>query len=218
LAPDPCPPDPPAGLDPLVETLPEATELYRIHAPRFGATQFNPWSSAESQPTRFAPFPGPRGRPVPTLYAAPAFAVALAESLFHDLPRDSTEVVVPASRVDELVVSRLQVRRELRLAMFRGTALRRMRVEWARLIGSPSDCYGQSRKWAEAAHRHAGAFDGLIWNSRQYDGAPCLVLFGDRINARALRVLEDRVPLSERRYLDAVLDECEKAGITLSPA
>lgn len=218
MAPDPCPPDPPAGLDPLVETLPEAAEFYRIHAPAFGAAQFNPWTNLKAQPTRFAPSPGPRGRPVPTLYAAPSFAVALAESLFHDLPRDSAEVVVPASRLGELTVSRLRVRRELRLAMYRGASLRRMRVEWSRLIGCPADCYSQTREWAEAAHQHAEVFDGLIWSSRQYDGAPALMLFGDRINARALRVLEDRVPLADARYREAVLEECEKAGITLSPA
>lgn len=107
MAPDPCPPDPPAGLDPLVETLPEAAELYRIHAPAFGAARFNPWTNLKAQPTRFAPSPGPRGRPVPTLYAAPSFSVALAESLFHDLPRDSAEVVVPASRLGKLCTGKL---------------------------------------------------------------------------------------------------------------
>lgn len=218
MAPDPCAPDPAAELDPLAEALPPFTELVRIHSPAFGAAQFNPWTRSKARPTRFAPFSGPTGRPVPTLYAAPSFAVALAESLFHDLPRDRPDIAIPASRLDQLVVSRLRLRREARLAALRGTSLRRLRVEWARLIGSPPDCYPQSQKWAQAVHGQGGDFDGLVWSSRQYDGEPCFMLFGDRIRARALRVVEDRVPLAAAPYREAVLEECEKAGITLAPA
>lgn len=219
MAPDPCPPEPAAAFDPLPAALPRGTVLFRIHSPRFGASAFNPWTGPAAKPTRFAPFSGAKGAPVPTLYAAASFAVALAETLFHDLPRDAADLVVAASRLDELALSRLETRRELRLASFRGASLRRLRIDWNRLVGSPLDCWDQTRKWARAAHRHAARFDGIEWSSRQYDGEPCLLLFGDRRAAtRALAPLDDAIPLADARLRELVLAECEAAGVTLVSA
>jgi hypothetical protein len=218
LAPDPCPQPPSPRFSPLPESLPKLTLLCRIHARRFSPTSFNPWKSGGARPTRFAPFPGPTGEPVPTLYAATSFRVALAESLFHDLPRELPDISVSQSKVHELSVSWIRPVHDLRLISFRGTSLRRLRVEWNRLIGSLPTCYPSTQLWARAAHQSAGDFHGIVWNSRQYDGAPCLMLFGDRFDSTALETIEDRIPLAGPRYEADVLRECEQANITVTPA
>jgi hypothetical protein len=217
LAPDPCPAPPPGAFDPLEERLPAGTQLVRIHAPAFAGEAFNPWTAPGLRPTRFAPFAGRSGDPVPTLYAALDFATALAESLFHDLPRFTAEVQVARSRLDELAVSRLEVRRELRLAALRGTGLRRLRVDWNRLIGSPPTCYPRTQAWARACHRHPRRFHGLLWHSRQRDGSPALLLFGDSpVAATALVSSEPSARLSNSPWRELVERECEAAGILLT--
>ena len=215
MAPDPCPRAPGAGFDPLPEALPGGTLLFRIHSPGFAVISFNTWTNPSAKPTRFAPFSGSSGTPVPTLYAAPTFAVALAESLFHDLPRDLHEITLPASRLDELAVSRIRTRRDLVLAAFHGSSLRRLRTDWQRLIGSLPTCYPRTQAWAEATHRHTRKFDGLLWYSRQKEDHSCVVLFQDRVAPGDLDAVEDRAPLAAPPYRDLVDQECEAANITL---
>lgn len=179
---------------------------------------FNPWRAGRASPTRFAPFDGPAGDPVPTLYAAPNFSVALAESLFHDLPRNLPDIYIARSKVDALAVSWIRPLGDLCLASFRGPALRRLRVEWSQLIGSLPTCYSRTQLWARAVHHLGENFQGLEWSSRQYDGEASFLLFGDRIDPAAIEVIEDRIPLGGPRYEAEVLRECEQADITLVSA
>jgi hypothetical protein len=217
LAPDPCPKEPPDPFDPLEETVSAGTELMRIHDQRFPGDGFNPWTHTSSRPTRFAPFAGPSDTPVPTLYAAFDFATAVAESLFHDLPREADELQVARSRLDSLVVSRLEVVTPLRVASLRSRSLLRLRVEWNRLLGSPPGCYARTQTWARAAHRDPRGFHGVLWHSRQMDGAPALMLFGDsRLEPGALVLAAPSAPLSESPYLEQVEAECEAANILLT--
>lgn len=217
MAPDPCPQEPPDPFDPLEEDVPAGTELVRIHDQSFPGDGFNPWTHTAARPTRFAPFAGPSGTPVPTLYAALDFATAVAESLFHDLPREADELQIARSRLDSLVVSRLAVVMPLRVASLRGTSLRRLRVEWSRLLGSPPGCYAKTQTWARAAHRDPRKFQGVLWHSRQRDGAPALMLFGDtRLAPGALALAAPSAPLSESPYLELVEAECEAANILLT--
>lgn len=227
LAPDPCPPPPPAKFEPPTAILPARTLLCRIHSPKHSPAGFNPWQAGGASPTRFAPFDGPDGDPVPTLYAAPNFSVALAESLFHDLPRNLPDIFIARSKVDALVVSWIRPLHDLRLASFRGPALRRLRVEWNQLIGSLPTCYSRTQLWARAAHRLGGDVQGIEWSSRQYDGEASFLLFGDRIDLEgleghegptAIEIVEDRIPLGGPRYETEVLRECEQADITLVSA
>ncbi len=157
------------------------TVLYRVFSNHRndGATEFNP---GYGSPTRFAFF----GTPIiPVLYAAQTEEAAVCESILHDVPPGSRSLLY-ASIADKVCAS-LAPNRDLRLASLMGDGLRKLDTEAKYVTGTMSSKYGQSVRWAEAAH--AAGFDGLAWMSNRRNTDRSYVLFGDKVTPRDLTAL-----------------------------
>lgn len=171
---------PGADFAPLAHTLHAGSHVYRMFGNRSGrgANVCNPGRGGRS---RFAFFGNPV---VPVLYAAESEQAAVCETLLHDIPQ-AGGVVGPDEYADK-VMNRMTVKRELNLASFMGPGLRALRVEARDLKDTPASRYGETVKWAEAAH--AAGFDGAVWMSRRCNSDRAYVFFGDRISEPDLEI------------------------------
>jgi RES domain len=182
----------------------------RAHASTYGATEFNP----SADPGRFRPVRG-RGRVVPTLYGSEGDAGAISETVFHAVPVAAPHKRVLLSRFDAYLLSVLATRRPLRLAQLHGHGFHRIHATRAALIESDPDRYGELAAWGQALHDCPAEPDGIVWRSRQYDDSYALILFGDRVSRRELRVVKPPLPLAFGAGLERVQELAERARITL---
>ena len=201
----------PATLDPLLQTWPPGERIVRCHDSRFGATEFNPGLGRG----RFHPFRAATGSMVPTLYGASSLNGALSETVFHGVPLRGSVRTILRPVLKPMLVSTVVAVRELTLAQLHGFGLRRLEVSRAELIESGAAHYGETVRWAHALHACDDRIDGLVWVSRQYDTAFSLVLFGDRVVRRDLKVAEPPLPLYTGPGFDGVQEAAEQAGITV---
>ncbi|WP_259123317.1 RES family NAD+ phosphorylase [Leucobacter aridicollis] len=146
------------------------SDLYRVHSGGRPPASFNPGFGAA---TRFAFFGSPH---VPILYAAASEQAAVAETLLHDGPLTGGQLL-PREH-EGRITSRLRTTRELRLAAFLGLGLRALGVRAEQVTATPASSYGETVKWAEAAH--AAGFDGVVHMSRQCNSDQAYAFFGDR--------------------------------------
>jgi hypothetical protein len=172
-----------------MKTLPAGSELVRVHHARF-------------EPTRFdAPRRLPFGRPViPTLYASPDTATAIAEALLHDVPGKGN---LPRAALRDRRLSRLRTPRELRL----------IALEDRTLLDAPASAYGATADAAEAMHDATPDADGIAWVSRRFPAHEALVLFGDRVGV--LELVDGPIALDHRPGLDLVEEVAMRAGVGL---
>jgi hypothetical protein len=178
---------------------------------RFGATEFNPGVGLG----RFHPFEEAHRQLVPVLYASSDFDGALSETFFHDVPIRGPGKWVEKFELESLVVSTLVCDRDLKLAQLFGHGLSRIGVSRQELIECGAEEYTATAAWARALHSCGANLDGLVWVSRQNDAAHALVLFGDRVPRRELRIASHPVALYVSPGFDAVQEAAEKAGILI---
>lgn len=176
-------PDPPkraADLDPLITSWPagSAGQLYRCYDTVWGVTSFNPGPRPQY---RFSFFGDP---PIPAWYGATTPNGAVAESIFHDLPR--TDGLVVAAMYRGRAVRPVTFRRPLRLVQLDSDGLRRLGLRPRDLTDTEPDTYRQTTAWAKAFHRKSKRLDGLTWMSRQRNTDRAVVLFGDRVDEDTL--------------------------------
>jgi hypothetical protein len=152
--------------------------MYRVHSVHREGDEFNPGSGS---PTRFAFFGDPV---VPVLYAADTEAAALSESLLHDVPFGGGELQPSAYRNRRM--SRVVSQRELKLAAFLGSGLRRLGVTASQLTATDATEYARTVLWAEAAWR--AGLDGIAYMSRLCNADRAYVLFGNRVRPGELTV------------------------------
>ena len=206
----PAPPDP-STLTPLADIWPAGKEILRCHSTTYGATEFN---SLIRTPGRFRPIRVGR-RAVGTLYGADQPAGALSETVFHDVPVESSVKRVRMTRFETVVLSTLAPNRDLRLISLHGGGFHRVRASRAQLIESEASDYPALAAWGQALHDAALKADGIRWRARQFDDAYALLLFGDRVRRRDLDVVAPSLPLVLGRGFELVEELAERAGITL---
>lgn len=153
--------------------------MYRVFTNTRKITEFNPGGPPATQ--RFSFFGDP---PVPVLYAASSDEAAICESLLHDIP--SRGGVLLPMRYRNKVMGLTRPLRDLRLARFMGTGLRRLGVSQRELTDTPMSHYPRTNRWARAAH-DAG-FDGIVWMSKKCNDSEAYVLFGDRVASSDLEI------------------------------
>jgi len=206
----PPPPDP-GTFEPLITVWPESKELWRCHPARYGATEFN---RRAGTPGRFRPIRA-LGRVCPTLYAADSEVGAVSETAFHDVPIAAPTKQVRLSRFDDVLLSTMAPRRELRLARLHGHGFHRLGAGRRELIESEADRYPQLAVWGQALHDCPAQPDGILWRSRHYDDSYACLLFGDRISRRELELVAPPLPLALGHGLELVQQLAEDADITL---
>lgn len=170
-------PEPPDPFDAEDFVLATGQPLYRVFTNIRTVNEFNPSGPPASQ--RFSFFGTP---PVPVLYAASTDEAAVCESLLHDIP--VTGGSLTPARYRNKVMGLVRPARDLRLAGFAGTGLRRLGVEQGQLTDTAMSQYPRTNRWAEAAH--TAGFDGIAWMSRKCNNAEAYVLFGDRVTTSDL--------------------------------
>lgn len=166
-------PEPPEPFEPEEFILAAGKPLYRVFSNTRTVTEFNPSGALASQ--RFSFFGDPQ---VPVLYAAATDEASVCETLLHDVPEMGGYIKPPGYR--NKVMGLARPTRDLRLARFMGTGLRKLQVETRQLTDTPSSQYEHTNKWAEAAH--AAGFDGIVWMARKCNTDEAYVLFGDRVH------------------------------------
>ena len=194
-------------------TLPQGSLLHRVHRTDFRAAQFNPGLGG---PTRFAPFSGPAGTPVPSLYAASTLRAAIHETIYHDIPASALIKTVRVNDVQSRTHSELRTARDLRLIELRNVTLGRWGISRAELISSCAAQYDQTVLWAEAIHRSFPDADGLLWTSSQCDPDDACLLFGDRVCENDFELVLSREGGRDKSFEEDVRNEGRRRGITLT--
>lgn len=161
---------PPTPFKPAIEKLPAGHLLYRVLTAKRRPSEFNPGVGV---PTRFGFFGDPV---VPIMYAAETEEAAVAETLLHDMPVEGGGL--PYGQYSGKALVRLEVTREVRLAVLHGLGLRRLKVSADEVTSSPASTYRHTVRWAEAAH--GIGVEGMVWMSRLCNDARGYVFFGDR--------------------------------------
>lgn len=200
-------PEPPEPFDPLLETIPAGTLLYRVHEPFLPGAGGRPVPNEGTLPnhgvgkaTRFAFFGDPV---VPVLYAADSPGGAVHESVLHDAEPGS---FVPRAWWLTKVLSVIEVTRDLRVVSFHSDGLRRFGLYPRDLTDTDVTRYPHTVRWAEAAWR-TGA-DGVAYMCRHHNASKAVCLFGSDAgrslrgllghpDARAFSVPEDAAWLAE---------------------
>jgi hypothetical protein len=117
--------------------------------------------------------------------------------------------------LEPMVVSTIVCERDLTLVQLSGPGLSRLGVTRSELIETGAEDYSETVAWAQALHAHRETIDGLIWVSRQNDESHALVLFGDRVPRRMLRIARYPLALYVSPGFDQVQEAAEKAGIMI---
>lgn len=192
-----------AGLDPANLALLEwaSVELWRIHQGRFGAVGFN---DKDGYSSRFSPLHRPDGTIVPTLYGATSLDVALMETVFHDAPTPSAGFRLTLSRSGETRRGATIRAMHLRLLDFTTVGLTKLGLYRSDVIDSMKPAYPQTRALAEWAHANSSAAHGIVWTSRRDDSGQSVILFGDRLPAGSLSVVEENIPIVSGGVLAAI--------------
>lgn len=193
----------------LLEIAP--AELWRVHAGRYAPEQFHPGGSGNA---RFSPITDSRGKAIPTLYAASSLAAALMETVFHDVPTPAGDYILDLARIEEqaICVSKVQPRRPLLLIDLSTLGLQRLGLRRGDLIDTPVRAYPLTRDWATWFHQACPAAHGLIWTSRKDDNAKAILLYGDRVPAKGLKVVQSAQALIGE-WQEVLLDVALHIGI-----
>ncbi|MDN4625617.1 RES family NAD+ phosphorylase [Erwinia sp. PsM31] len=181
--------------------------IYRIHSAAFRAAQFNPGKGS----ARFSPMING----VATLYGGVSTAVAVMETLFHDLPPDSSGAPYDLARLYGKVHSVIEPRVDLNLVDLNPKTLRKMGVNRASLLDSTADQYIYTREYSLAIYQACPQAHGLQWSSRQH-GDTALMLFNDRVKAEQLytEVESERI-LDSDSVMTVIELEADQLGIVL---
>ncbi|MDX7274354.1 RES family NAD+ phosphorylase [Serratia marcescens] len=210
---EPAPPLPWEKLDTTSFTLKARTVLHRVHQARYKADQFNPGRVGNA---RFSPIQNADAEAIPTLYAGVTMACAMMETVFHDVPYAPGVKTLDKGKLSGQVHSMVEVTQDLQLTDLSSVPLRKLGVSRKQLIDTEKDQYPATRQWAEAIHRQSPESQGLSWISRQDDTARAMVLFGDRIPAKALSQQGDsRSLLDDTEAYDEVFDLAEQLGVLI---
>ena len=137
------------------------------------------------------------------------------ESVFREVPTPPGEYILDLGRLRDaqLVVSCLRIDRRLRLVDLSTKGLKRLGLTRAEIVDTSVLEYAHTRAFSERIHQTTKA-QGLVWTSKQDDGAKAYLLYGDRMPASTLRVVEDRVSLLEERHLASLIRLATRIGVT----
>ncbi|MNU21544.1 RES domain protein [compost metagenome] len=193
---------PPVITNPVTHIVAANTPLWRVHPSKYAELAFNPGLGN----ARFSPIKDASGNFIPTIYAGSGIGAALMETVYHDVPFGQGLKTYDRSRFGDMVISCISCTRPLRLAKLFGPATRNYPSECGGLTLSDAIHYPSTREWAKALHA-SGPLDGLIWVSRQHMDQLALMLFGDRVSASDLRIIQRLSPITLHPDASVQLDE-----------
>ena len=203
-------PDPPSPL-PLPRVLTLQAHVVRFHRTFDGAYAPNAFNPGKGQRTRFAPIKTVAGTIIPTLYAGETIETAFYESTLHDVAVEGEGRAVAYSSLSGRYYAALSATRALSLAQLFSPDLKKWHLKRSQLIDTSSYHYRYTARWAEALHAAMPTIDGLVWTSRQDDAHQAYMLFGDRIDASHLTVVDGPREIMNDVHLFNLLRSCAAA-------
>ncbi|WP_417657116.1 RES family NAD+ phosphorylase [Pseudidiomarina aestuarii] len=203
---------PPETINVLRITLQEGENIHRVHSTEFSETQFNPGFGN----ARFSPIYDKDGNKIPTIYGAFTVEVALMETVFHDLPESTFGTTFNVKDFNGRSYSVIAAQNDLSLASVSDTGARHLGISEHDLIHSSAAHYSYTRQWAEAIHHQHPDIQGMIWTSKQNSSDRAIMLYGDRVDASDLYVVDSRVDLlSSKTAIRAINKLTSEMGINI---
>ena len=194
-----------AGLDPAaIRALTVPPSLWwRVYSQPHGATGFN---KADKGNARFSPIKDAEGKVIPTLYAGSTPAVALMETVLHDLPwpSDGYILAMPPPHNELRRMACLVNVKPLQLADFTALGLRKPGLKKSRIIETDKTHYPYSRSVASWLYNNRPDLQGILWSSRQDDRAQAVVLFEPRLKATPMHVWHHGEHIAQSPALDVL--------------
>lgn len=179
-----------AGIDPeLINVRPFGPNtVWRIYPSAYGPGTFNPSTNGDA---RFSPLVRADGRVVPTMYAGTYLEVALMEVVLREVAMGCAgeQFMLPNRNKEQRRATQLEIREPLQLADLSTVTLRAWGLQRVDAIDCDASEYDQTRRLGLWIYENSPAAQGIIWTSRQLDRGQALVLFGDRIDPSAIRVI-----------------------------
>lgn len=158
------------SVDPLIETLPAGSTLYRVHSSAYPADAFNPGSVPARPRARFSFFGEP---PVPVLYASETVDGALSETLLREVPLGGGSILL--DQVESKALSPIVTVRELRLLQLHGHGFRHLKVAPEDITLTSPRQYPQTVPWGQQAYE--ASLDGIVWMSRHHNTSRVYVFY-----------------------------------------
>jgi len=205
-------PLPPADTQVKFQNLHPGTVIYRVHAQKFGPTEFNGSGMGNA---RFSPIVDSNGRIIPTLYAASSVDAALMETVFHDVATSSGLKIYDSSKLDGIAYCQLTTNSELILAVLYGPPLRKLGINEGELIHSSAADYEHTRKWAMAIHAQHPSVQGLVWVSKQCSPDHAYLFFGDRCPQDIFNAQFTWPDLKGRIFNDSIEKLADEMGLII---
>lgn len=196
--------------NPVFHIWPQHQVIYRIHPQRYTGSAFNDSGLGDA---RFSPLFKPNGQVLPTLYGGSSFQCAAMETVFHDLPRNIDDFILDFDNLNGALVSQLDPLRDLRLLSLTTIGLVPLGLKKTEVIETTLHAWPHTRTLATAWHQQYPDMDGLYWISRQDDQAGACLLFGDRVQTKALGLHQASQLLTQAQQLDRLLQLTRQLGI-----
>ena len=191
----------------------EMSTLWRVYSQPFVVTGFNLTGGGNA---RFSPLRVSDGAVVPTMYAGTTLAVALMETVLHDVPSPSAGFILPLKPATETRrVAQLKFRENVHLADFTSLGLRKLGLRRQDVIDCDKRAYPSIRKLAEWAYANRPDLQGIAWTSRQDDRAQAVVLFEPRLPPELLLAASSEQRFDEGPHLATLVDLVDRLGASL---
>lgn len=205
-------PKPTSNIVVTYEVLKPGSPIFRVHETRFEPDGFNPGFGN----ARFSPIIDAHANQIPTMYGGTSSAVSLMETVFHEIPHTPGDKQFDVCNFENKVLSYLHNKSAIKLVKLTGPATRNLGISEAELIHSNSDCYIQTRLWAQAIHFQFPEAQGLIWTSRQHSDNKAFVFFGDRMKKGDFEIVDSKLPLTTTPNIVMTINELtEIMGVKL---
>ena len=187
---------------------------WRVYCEPHGAAVYNKTDKGNS---RFSPLKGVNGKVIPTLYAGTTPAVALMETVLHDLPWPSDGYILtlppPAKELRRMAC--LVNLQPLQLADFTALGLRKLGLKKSKVIETDKTLYPYSRGVAQWLYLNRPDLQGILWASRQDDRGQAIILFEPRLKATPLHVWHAGEPIGQSPALDELVELLDALGAGL---
>ena len=180
-------PDLSVAATPVAVELPPGTILWRVHSSCYGAAQFNPTVPKSMSGGRFD---ATRADRYDYLYAGNDPIAAVAETLLRDRPPSPMVYQVPAVRLADKKLSKLEVLPPLELVLLHGRGFPAIGQADNWLSSCGPDEYTETRLWAQALRHWAPTCAGIEYRPRHDNDRLAYIFFGDRCAAGSFAPLE----------------------------
>lgn len=206
---------PPSGSQPFavprLRHLAAGTPLFRNHAKAYGGNAFNP---CLGPPSRFAPLYGPDGACIPSLYLGTDFDGAAYETIFRGPVGPLS--TIPRHLLDDRAVSLVRPVTDLSLIPLFTPEATALGLSAAEIFAPSTRAYAACRSLATSLWEANPAAQGLIWSSVRDSRSMAILLFGDRVTADILTLVETRTLDSDPSLLIDFVETAARAGYRIA--